>query len=113
VRYILPIILCAGPAFAGELASGDAIRAAMAGNTVEGSMAASGGYAEFYAPDGSIRAADYAGTWAVKGNKMCFAYGQDPESCWSAEINGASVVWIGDAGEEGRGAIKPGNPGGW
>jgi len=49
----------------------------------------------------------------VKGDKMCFTYGQDPEVCWSVVISGAQVVWMSEAGEEGHGRIKPGNPGGW
>ena len=113
MRYILPLLLLATPALAADLANGDAIRAALVGNTVTGSMAASGAYAEFYAPDGSLHAADYTGSWAVKGDKMCFAYGQDPENCWSVTISGNRVVWSSDAGEEGSGTIKKGNPGGW
>ncbi|MDB5657480.1 MAG: hypothetical protein JWS10_95 [Cypionkella sp.] len=113
MRYILPFLLLATPAGAADLATGDAIRSALVGNTVTGSMSASGAYAEFYAPDGSLHAADYTGKWAVKGDKMCFAYGQDPENCWSVVIDGAHVVWMSEAGEEGHGSIKPGNPGGW
>lgn len=113
MRYILPLLLLSTPVQAADLATGDAIRAALAGNTVTGSMSASGGYAEFYAADGSIHAADYTGKWAVKGDKMCFAYGQDPEVCWAVAIEGAKVTWMSEAGEEGHGSIKPGNPGGW
>lgn len=112
LRFI-PLFLLALPAYAADLAGGEAIRAALEGNTVEGSMAASGGYAEYYAPDGTIHAADYAGSWAVKGDKMCFAYGNDPENCWSVVIAGNKVVWMSEAGEEGQGTIKKGNPGGW
>ena len=103
----------ATPAFSADLATGDAIRAAISGNTVSGSMSASGAYGEYYAADGTIHAADYTGKWAVKDNKMCFAYGQDPENCWHVIIEGAQVIWMSEAGEEGRGSIKPGNPGGW
>ncbi|GLS85677.1 hypothetical protein GCM10010873_06500 [Cypionkella aquatica] len=113
MRYILPLLLLASPAVAADLATGDAIRAAISGNTVSGSMSASGAYGEFYAADGTIRAADYTGTWAVKGDKMCFTYGQDPENCWSVAITGSHVVWMSETGEEGHGSIKPGNPGGW
>lgn len=113
MRYILGLLLLASPAFAGDLATGGAIKAALVGSTLEGSMAASGAFAEYYAPDGTIHAAEYSGLWSVKGDKMCFAYGSEPENCWSMKIDGASVVLIGDAGEEGRGKIKPGNPGGW
>ena len=110
---VLALCLLPAPLAAQDLASADALRAAIIGNTVEGSMAASGGYAEYYAPDGTIRAADYAGRWSFDGNRMCFAYGEDPAACWAAVISGASVVWMGAAGEEGSGRIRAGNPAGW
>ena len=59
------------PAFAQELASADKIRGAIAGNTVRGSMLASGGFVEFYADDGKIHGPDYTGEWSLRGNQMC------------------------------------------
>lgn len=113
LRHILPVLFLAMPAHAESVASDDALRAALAGNTVQGSMLATGGYAEYYAPDGTIHAADYTGTWAIRGGKICFAYGDDPASCWAAVISGSHVVWISEAGEEGSGTITAGNPSGW
>ena len=55
-RSTLCLLLLAVPAMAQAPVGADAIRAALIGNTVTGNMLASGGYAEFYAPDGSIRA---------------------------------------------------------
>lgn len=109
----LAFLLFTTPALAQEAASADALRGAIIGNTVEGAMAASGPYAEFYAPDGTIHAADYAGTWTIRGAEMCFDYGDGPAGCWQAVISGASVTWIGATGEEGSGRIRPGNPAGW
>ena len=103
--------LCmAAPALAQDTAKGDAIRAAVAGNTVRGSMAASGGFEEFYAPDGAIRGPDYAGQWSVRGDQMCFAYDGNPPGCWKVRIAGRQLVWVGDSGEEGTGTVTPGNP---
>lgn len=113
LRYCLPVLVLATPVAAADLAKADAIRAALVGNTVTGSMIASGAYAEYYAPDGTLRAADYAGHWALKGDRMCFRYGQDPELCWGVVLSGGHVAWIGENGEEGQGVIKPGNPAGW
>lgn len=95
------------------VASGDALRAALAGNTVQGSMAASGGFTEFYAEDGTIRGAGYTGRWSVEGNQMCFAYDGNPPGCWGAQIDGSQVIWLGGSGEEGTGTILPGNPNGF
>ena len=105
---VLPAaLLAAGSALA---ASGAEIKAAIAGNTVQGSMLGTGAYAEFYAPDGAIKGKDYTGKWSVKGDSMCFQYGADPESCWGVAITGSSVTWLKDGKEDGTGTIVPGNP---
>ena len=114
MRPILAVfLLFATPALAQERAGSDQIRAAIAGHTVTGTMDASGAYAEFYDKDGSIRAADYAGRWQIKGDQMCFDYDDGPTRCWGAVLSGSQVIWIGAAGEEGSGRISAGNPGGW
>jgi hypothetical protein len=101
------------PAFAQDLASADKIRGAIAGNTVRGSMLASGGFVEFYADDGKIHGPDYTGEWSLRGNQMCFAYDGNPASCWAVRLNGRELVWVGTGGDEGTGTILPGNPNGY
>lgn len=113
LRFILCLMLVSGPAFAETPVKADAIRKALVGNTVAGNMMASGGYAEFYAADGTIRAADYTGNWAIKGDRMCFDYGDAAETCFAVALTGNRVVWLGEGGEEGAGVIQPGNAGGW
>lgn len=113
IRLSLLCLLLACPAMAQSPAGADAIRAALIGNTVTGNMLASGGYAEFYAPDGSIRAEGYTGKWAIKGDRMCFDYGDAAETCFAVALSGARVTWLADGGEEGAGQIAPGNAGGW
>lgn len=110
-----PLILGLWPlaCLAGDLATGGQIKAALAGNTVRGSMQASGDYAEFYGADGAVKAKDYTGSWRIKGDQMCLTYGQDPETCWGVRLDGASVVWVGRGGDEGAGAIQKGNPNGF
>lgn len=100
-------------AAAQQLASGDTIRGAVSGNTVRGTMQASGGFEEFYAPDGTIRATDYSGEWSIQGDRMCFAYDGNPASCWRVRVNGRDLVWVGPSGDEGTGTILPGNPNGY
>ena len=112
-RLILMFCLAAAPAFAQDLATGDQIKAALSGNTVIGSMVASGAYTEFYAEDGKIRAADYAGAWSVQGDTMCFAYGDGAPVCWGVRLSGDQVTWVSGAADEGTGTILPGNPNGW
>jgi hypothetical protein len=112
-RFVIIAALLATPAFAQDLATGDQIRAAVAGNTVMGSMAASGAYTEYYAADGTIRSADYAGRWTIDGDTMCFAYGDDPATCWGVQLSGDQVSWIVNGTVEGSGTIVAGNPNGW
>ena len=112
-RLTLLFALLALPAQAQDLATGAAIKSAIAGNTVQGSMQASGAYTEFYGADGTIKGVDYAGSWSVKGDKMCFAYGEDPAQCWGVRLTGAQITWVGSGGDEGTGNVISGNPNGY
>lgn len=103
-------LILAGPALALEPATGAAIRAAIAGNTVQGNMVASGAYMELYAADGTIKAKDYQGAWRVDGDRMCFRYGVDPETCWQVGLAGDQVTWLTAGKTDGTGTIVPGNP---
>lgn len=112
-RLAVIATLFASPAFAQDAATGDQIRAAVSGNTVVGSMSASGAYTEYYAADGTIRSADYTGVWTIEGDTMCFAYGEDPATCWGVQLSGNQVSWIANGAVEGSGTIEAGNPNGW
>ena len=112
-RLALTFTLLAMPLQAQDLATGAMIKSIISGNTVQGSMQASGGYTEFYAEDGTIKAADYVGKWSVSGDKMCFAYGEDPAQCWGVTVAGGQIMWMGVAGEEGSGVVLAGNPNGF
>ena len=104
------LIAIGGNAFAAETATGDQINTALSGNTVQGSMIASGVYTEFYGADGMIKGKDYTGKWRITGDTMCFQYGQDPEACWQVRLDGDKVTWIKDGKEDGTGTIVKGNP---
>ncbi len=104
VSLTLPIA-----AHAQELATGNEVTAAIAGNTVQGSMTASGAYTEFYAADGVIKGNDYMGTWTVEGDTMCFNYGEAPD-CWNVRIDGEAVMWVQNGADGGSGTIIAGNP---
>lgn len=108
------IALClASPALADTLATAEQIRAAISGNTVQGSMTISGAYTEFYAADGAIRAKDYLGSWDIEEDQMCFDYGEDDDACFSLRLAGDQVTWVTELGDEGTGTILPGNPNGF
>lgn len=92
-----------------EPASGDKIRGSVIGNTVQGTMDASGAYSEFYQEDGVIVGPDYTGQWTIEGDEMCFQYDESPADCWMVEIDGDEVSWIKDGSVQGRGTILTGN----
>jgi len=94
-------------------ATGDQIRAAISDSTVQGNMDASGPYAEYYAPDGTIKGKDYTGQWSVEGDAMCFAYEGTPKTCWNVELNGNQVRWIKNGASQGIGTILKGNANGF
>jgi hypothetical protein len=103
-------LAASGMACAGSAATGDQIAAAISGNTVQGSMMASGAYTEFYGADGVIKGKDYSGKWRVERDAMCFQYGQDPEACWQVKLEGDQVTWVKDGKDDGTGTIVKGNP---
>ncbi|MFM8746549.1 MAG: hypothetical protein ACKOED_07785 [Aestuariivirga sp.] len=99
-----------GGGAASATASGEEIAAALAGNTVKGSMTESGAYEEFYAPDGAIKGEDFSGTWRIDGDSICIKYDDDPEACWEVKLDGGEVTWLDDGEEQGTGVIVEGNP---
>lgn len=105
----LALLALSAPAFAETLATGAEITAAISGNTVQGSMTASGAYTEFYAADGAIKGDGYTGIWSVEGDTMCFDYGEGKD-CWGVRIDGEAVTWVQDGADGGTGTIVPGNP---
>lgn len=106
------LALLTTPAFAQELASGDQITGAIAGNTVQGGMSDGAAYSEFYDTDMTIKADGYTGTWSVADNEMCFDYGEGA-SCFSVRFSGDQVTWVQDGQEAGTGTITAGNPNGY
>lgn len=87
------------------------VSAAVSDRTYQGSMSVAGsGFAEYYAPDGSIRADGYSGKWRVEDGAMCFQYGEKPESCFDVRFNGPSMEMYKDGEIDGNGMLIEGNP---
>jgi hypothetical protein len=76
--------IAAGAGQAKTLATTDQINAAIAGNTVQGCMSASGPDTEFYAKDGTIKGNGCPGKWMAEGEGMCFFYGEN----WDCRVCG-------------------------
>lgn len=110
----LAAVLFAAPAAGAEATlSGEEIRAAVSDSTVEGSMAATGRFAEYYSAEGAIRGKDYVGVWSIEGDEMCFRYGADPAECWKVGRDGQELLWIRNGEVLGRGEVRRGNPNGF
>lgn len=103
------LMIMAMPA-AAALAKGEAIKAAISGNTVQGNRDSSGPYAEQYGADGVVHGKDYKAAWSVEGDTMCWVYEGAPKDCWSVELAGDQVKWVKDGKAQGTGTILPGNP---
>jgi len=103
-------LLASASAQAADKLKGQQIRAAVSGNTVQGTMEGTGAYAEFYQNDGVIKGDGYTGVWAIEGDAMCFQYGSDPKSCWEVVRDGDIIQWLKDGKVEGSGTVAPGNP---
>jgi len=97
-------------AYADEALTGDGLRTLLVGNTVQGTMQSSGTYAEFYRPDGTIKAATYTGSWSIEDDAFCTQYGADPKECWKAAKEGGEIHWLKDGRVDGTGTITPGDP---
>lgn len=99
------------PASADEAPTADEVRAAVSDHTYQGSMSvADSGFAEYYAPDGSISAKGYSGKWRADDGMMCFQYGSDPERCFEVRFNGPSMEMYKDGAIDGNGMLIEGNP---
>lgn len=97
-------------ASAADLATGQQISDAISGNTVQGSMEASGVYTEYYAADGVVRGADYTATWMIEGDMMCWLFEGSEKDCWNATIEGDQIGWVQGGEALGNGTILSGNP---
>ena len=91
------------------LATGTQIKNAVAGNTVQGSMQASGRYTEFYSQDGTVFGKDYTALWRIEGNYICWIYKDQPKDCWRAFIKGTDLQWVKNNKVQGSGTIVKGN----
>lgn len=108
--FALTLITLSSIANAAELASNDELISAITGNTVQGSMQASGVYTEYYADGGVVYGLDYTAKWSVEGNSMCWVYEGSPKDCWNAIVTADQINWIKNGKSLGTGTILEGNP---
>ena len=98
------------PVMADDAPTADEVTAAVSDHTYQGSMSIAGsGFAEYYAPDGTIKADGYAGKWRAEDGTMCFQYGDKPERCFGVRFNGPSMEMYKDGTLDGNGMLIEGN----
>ena len=107
-RVAIALVVLSGPAAAQDL-SGAEIAATIAGKTILGNPDEGEGYAEYYAPDGTIRGDGYTGAWSVQGDMLCFAYGGEPAGCVGVRLNGDRLGWLVGGAVSGTATMVPGN----
>jgi hypothetical protein len=94
---------------AAEMSTKAEITAAVSDKTYQGSMLKDA-FAEYYAPDGTIKGKNYSGKWRATDGTMCFQYGDKPEKCWDVRIEGPSMTMYRDGKVDGNGMLVDGNP---
>ncbi len=84
----------------------DELRAALVGNTFSGDMGG-GGYASYFAEDGTYDDAAGGGTYEITDEGVCYP-GTD-FGCYEAQIDGDQLEWFQNGESAGTGMIKQGN----
>ena len=109
--FLLLSITAPVQALADDAPSAEEVEANVSDHTYQGSMSVAGsGFAEYYAPDGSIKADGYSGVWRTEDGTMCFQYGDKPESCFEVRFHGPSMEMYKDGELDGNGMLIDGNP---
>lgn len=105
-------------AMARPLQSDTDIQRALAGNTVSGENDKEP-YTEFLRPDGVLvgmeKSGEYTGHWRVWRAHVCFSYDDDhdkpgPWECAKVDLEGSSVTWTTDDGDNTVATLQSGNP---
>jgi hypothetical protein len=89
---------------------------AVVGNTVVGKNDDDEDVIEYYLPNGKYRRSvdkeTSAGTWSVKGQKICFVESGDDETdeeCWRLTVDGQTATFVSEDGTATKWAIERGN----
>ncbi|MFD0859172.1 hypothetical protein [Roseovarius aquimarinus] len=98
------LALTSGAAFAAS--SPEELREALVGNTFMGDMGG-GGYASYFAEDGTYLDATGGGTYEITDEGVCYP-GTD-FGCYEAQIDGDQLEWFQNGESAGTGIIKQGN----
>ncbi|WP_113910625.1 hypothetical protein [Roseovarius dicentrarchi] len=86
--------------------SAEELRAALVGNTFTGDMGG-GGYASYFAEDGTYEDASGGGKYEITDDGVCYP-GTD-FGCYEAQIDGNQLEWFQNGESAGTGMIKQGN----
>ena len=111
---LVPAIPAPGAAAAGQQKlAGLAAWSALVGNSVAG-KSDDDDLVEYYAKNGTVKqrvgVETNTGKWAVKGQKVCFDYGNDEdEACYTVKVQGSKATFSDEDGNVSVYTILPGN----
>ncbi len=111
--FAMAVALLASAAVADDMLSGEQIRAALSGNTLTGYKTDLGDIAVYFAPDGTLRDKDGAGSWSIADNNLCIELPDKPQTCWNMGREGDILHWYFDGEVLGEGTVKAGNVNGY
>jgi len=109
--FVLAVLIVSNVVKADTLSAQD-ISKAVSDRTYQGSMT-DNAFAEYYAPDGTIKGKGYSGKWRTEDDTMCFQYGDNEEKCWNVLINGPALTLVKEGMVDGSGMLVDGNPHGF
>lgn len=103
----------AASAAAKQKLSGLAAWSTLVGNSVAG-KSDDDDLVEYYAKNGKVKQRvgneTNTGKWAIKGQKVCFDYGNDEdETCYTVKVQGGKATFADEDGNESVYTILPGN----
>jgi hypothetical protein len=112
MAFALPAKGWASPKGIQEILMGSEIQGLIIGNTLTGETVKHGAFSYFYNKDGTIRGADYQGTWTIKDNALCLKSAGDETTprCWKFGRDGDGFQLILNGNVVGTGSVVRGNP---
>jgi hypothetical protein len=92
--------------------TGMAAWSALVGNTVVGKLEGKD-FADYYLPDGTVKSMVESqivtGRWSLEGDRICFAYPDEPRECYGMEVTGETATFTDRSGTGIRVQILKGN----
>lgn len=106
MKFLISALVLGLSAGAAAAATPEELTDALVGNTFQGDMGG-GGYASYFAPDGTYYDASGSGVYEITEDGVC--YPETEFGCYQAEIDGTALEWMQDGESAGTGEILEGD----